>query len=752
MTSLDDSSLESHVDSWSAGRLRGWAWRPANPAAVVTVEAMIDGRVVASGPALLKRGDLGHRRGGACGFELLVDLPEGASAAIELRDAASGAKLIGSPLRVEDAGAAPPPPPSALPAIVGFRGSVDGCNGESVHGWILPPEPGGKPLVLDLFEGDQLIVTVTADGWRNDLEDGRDGDGACAFNIPFPQSLAGGAVHDLDLRIHGGKSILNRPIRAVIPHRKILPKRARPAWRLGRRCRISFVVVFYNMRREAERTLHSLSRAYQIGIEDLDYEVLCIDNGSKEPLDPQWIASFGPEFRLVPTSRILPSPCFAMNEAASMARGDRIAVMIDGAHVLSPGAVREAMKAMDDRPGCVVGLRQWFVNGDQRWLAAAGYSRAHEDKLFKKIAWPSNGYGLFQISTPMFESPNHWFDGLNESNCLFLDMKLWRKIGGIDEAFSEPGAGLANLDLFVRAVEASGQRVITLLGEASFHQYHGGTTTNVDDHTKDELVEVYKAHYRELRGKEFKGIGQNDLAVRGTIHTDQALTARQNLLFPGTVGVTNRLRPVKQEEWFEEEAQAFARTIYAESGMHRRTLWLGEPVDLAPADLTNIQEIMRVDRPRTIVIAEDRKGLAGFARSSIRELGLDCRIVHVRPGHEGAAPEGSVHVAGGVVEEATLQQVREAIGGDGPVMVLFEPHADDWFPVESLARYAELVTPGAMLVLLRTGIGQPWMGYMHNRSSMAARQLGKRGDFELEMQWQEQMIVLCPFGYLRRKK
>ena len=42
---------------------------------------------------------------------------------------------------------------------------------------------------------------------------------------------------------------------------------------------LTVVVVFYNMRREAARTLHSLTRAYQRGIEDLDYEVLGETNG-----------------------------------------------------------------------------------------------------------------------------------------------------------------------------------------------------------------------------------------------------------------------------------------------------------------------------------------------------------------------------------------------------------------------------------------------------------------------------------------
>ncbi len=43
---------------------------------------------------------------------------------------------------------------------------------------------------------------------------------------------------------------------------------------------LSVVVVFYNMRREAQRSLHALSRAYQQSIDGLDYEVIVIENGS----------------------------------------------------------------------------------------------------------------------------------------------------------------------------------------------------------------------------------------------------------------------------------------------------------------------------------------------------------------------------------------------------------------------------------------------------------------------------------------
>lgn len=41
---------------------------------------------------------------------------------------------------------------------------------------------------------------------------------------------------------------------------------------------LSVVVITHNMRREAERTLLSLSTAYQKGVEASEYEVIVIDN------------------------------------------------------------------------------------------------------------------------------------------------------------------------------------------------------------------------------------------------------------------------------------------------------------------------------------------------------------------------------------------------------------------------------------------------------------------------------------------
>ena len=50
--------------------------------------------------------------------------------------------------------------------------------------------------------------------------------------------------------------------------------------------KVSVVVIIHNIEREAQRTLYSLSAAYQRHISPEDYEVLVIDNGSNPAFDP----------------------------------------------------------------------------------------------------------------------------------------------------------------------------------------------------------------------------------------------------------------------------------------------------------------------------------------------------------------------------------------------------------------------------------------------------------------------------------
>ena len=69
-----------------------------------------------------------------------------------------------------------------------------------------------------------------------------------------------------------------------------------------------------------------------------------------------------------------------------------------------------------------------------------------------------------------------------------------------------PAGGYANLELYERFVFSPDVRAASLLGEATFHQTHGGTTTNVADaDARRERVHSYTEHFRELRGRDLAG-------------------------------------------------------------------------------------------------------------------------------------------------------------------------------------------------------------------------------------------------------
>ena len=87
------------------------------------------------------------------------------------------------------------------------------------------------------------------------------------------------------------------------------------------------VVVVHNMRREAARTLHSLSRSYQRGIDDLDYEVIVVENGSEA--DSGWArtsSALRSEFRYLDLGdEATPRPRPAVNRGIGASTGEAVA-------------------------------------------------------------------------------------------------------------------------------------------------------------------------------------------------------------------------------------------------------------------------------------------------------------------------------------------------------------------------------------------------------------------------------------------
>ncbi len=264
---------------------------------------------------------------------------------------------------------------------------------------------------------------------------------------------------------------------------------------------LSVVVVAYDIPRELPRTLTSLSPGYQLHIDPGDYEVIVVDNGSEPAVD---ITGAADDVRLIRIDAASSSPAAAINRGLAEARGDVIAVMIDGARLASPGLLHFGLQAARLYERAVVASLGWYIGFDYQRLAhSLAYDAAAEEALLGSIGWPADGYRLFEIATMDESSVDGWFPPIAESNCLFLSREGWDRLGGVDERFAMAGGGLLNLDTFERAIAVPDAELVILLGEATFHQHHGGTATGLSSAGFRQRWDEWASEYEAIRGEPY---------------------------------------------------------------------------------------------------------------------------------------------------------------------------------------------------------------------------------------------------------
>lgn len=273
----------------------------------------------------------------------------------------------------------------------------------------------------------------------------------------------------------------------------------------------SVIIIAYNMAREIPRTVQSFLPPYQSGIQDSDIEIIVMDNGSSVPVDPKIIESWPSTVRYVQVENPHPSPAKALNAGAQMAKADWICPVIDGARMVSPGIFQSAKQLIKSHDNPIIATIGRHI-GDkvQQFNVREGYNQTVEDELLSSIDWPNDPYRLFDISCVGGSAQGGWLMPIAESNVLILSKALYTQLGGYDEAFDIPGGGLINLDFFKRAIEHEQSQYILLLGEASFHQYHGGVTTSrpVSDPSVEDKErttwDIYAQQYEDIRGMPYQ--------------------------------------------------------------------------------------------------------------------------------------------------------------------------------------------------------------------------------------------------------
>ncbi|HET8619434.1 MAG TPA: CmcI family methyltransferase [Acidimicrobiales bacterium] len=542
------------------------------------------------------------------------------------------------------------------------------------------------------------------------------------------------------------------PVVSGVPAHPVLapPVRADPV-------DLSVVVVFYNMRREAPRTLHSLSRAYQEGLGQTSYEVIVMENGSapEQRLGRELVADFGPEFRYVDLGdEASPSPVGALNRGIAASRGRNLALMIDGAHVLTPGVLRFGLQGLATYAPAIVATQQWYVGpGQQGDAMANGYDQPYEDRLFRRIQWPSNGYRLFEIGH--FVGERDWLDGVWESNCMFVSRAQLEQVGGFEERFAMPGGGYANLELYERLGSAPDVTVCSILGEGSFHQVHGGTTTNeTEAEERRTRVHGYAQHYAELRGRAFRGAGK-PIHFVGRIPTGAARRTKPRRLSAGVFGEAAEAvdgRPERPTPVPDDLRWSFTEAAWRNIPW-RRTTWLGEPVHTAPTDLLAYQEILSRVRPDWVIeIGASDEGRARFL-ASICELTGHGQVLSLRsPEAPDPVPHPRLRVLAGSPSDPEVRRRVHDLAGSGTAVVVLGACADRATTVRQFEDYADLVGVGSYVVVTDTVVnGRPvWPSFGPGPFEAVKQILNHHGEFAADPDMEKYALSFNPGGFLRR--
>lgn len=277
--------------------------------------------------------------------------------------------------------------------------------------------------------------------------------------------------------------------------------------------KISFLVVFFKMSRQAENTLYSLSASHQWNVREDDYEIIAVENRSTDVLGEERALAQGRNIRYFLRDEPGTSPVPAVNFAFERSRGEMICLIIDGARMVTPRVVEYALMArkLSDHP--LVAVPGYHLGPEEHHKnVSAGYDETVEERLLEQIDWKKNGYDLFDIACFSGANDKGFFSPMLESNCIFCTREAFEKIGRADERFDLPGGGSVNIHIYHALAGLPESRLFVLPGEGSFHQYHGGVTTaEISD--REEVLESHRQQLRAINGGKFEGKHREPIAL-----------------------------------------------------------------------------------------------------------------------------------------------------------------------------------------------------------------------------------------------
>lgn len=102
-----------------------------------------------------------------------------------------------------------PPSTPSKPAGA-YEGFLETVSCDSLSGWAWDMSQPESPLMIDLYDGDRLVATTSAELFRQDLLEARKGNGRHQFIQPTPSEIKNGQPHSLRALVKGTSFTLPR--------------------------------------------------------------------------------------------------------------------------------------------------------------------------------------------------------------------------------------------------------------------------------------------------------------------------------------------------------------------------------------------------------------------------------------------------------------------------------------------------------------------------------------------------------------
>jgi hypothetical protein len=104
------------------------------------------------------------------------------------------------------------------PDVLIYIGVLEQANEEEIAGWARDRNQPNSAVQVNIYDGETLLATLPADGFRQDLLDQGMGDGRHGFSYPTPASLKDSRSHTIRVKMAGNNAeLFASPKTIVLP-------------------------------------------------------------------------------------------------------------------------------------------------------------------------------------------------------------------------------------------------------------------------------------------------------------------------------------------------------------------------------------------------------------------------------------------------------------------------------------------------------------------------------------------------------